>query len=218
MPADEPANAESSPTAIQVNQAEPGGSVYAVSHGDMHIRNAYPVYRLEPFPLETAPVPRTWPLSWLLAAERKVVPFSGRSRELADLTAWRDAPTAGVALLLLHGPGGQGKTRLAGRFAEASHAAGWTVWAAHHLSDPTALTRVTADAPEDQLVVIVDYADLWPQDDLLLLLRNPLLARPRRARVLLVARGQGIWWPTLRHRLGNPRAWSRARSSWARWP
>jgi tetratricopeptide (TPR) repeat protein len=204
MPPGHPAE-EGPPTPIhiQVNEPGPGGTVYAVSGGDMHIRNAYPVYRVEPFPLESAPVSRSWPVSRLLTAEARVVPFSGRARELADLVAWRDTPAAGMSLLFLHGPGGQGKTRLAGRFAELSHGAGWTVWAAHHLSDPTGLTQVAIDPPADRLVVIVDYADRWPPDDLLLLLRNPLLTQPRRTRVLLIGRAPGIWWPTLRHRLGK---------------
>src|SRR6266542_4904672 len=67
--------------------------------------------------------------SYLLDAQRQVVPFRPRSRdaELATLTAWRDDSSARVSLRLVHGPGGQGKTRLASRFASHAHAAGWMV-------------------------------------------------------------------------------------------
>jgi hypothetical protein len=39
-------------------EAAAGASVYAVLHGDIHIRNGWPVYRLEPFPVSPKPVSR----------------------------------------------------------------------------------------------------------------------------------------------------------------
>src|SRR5580692_4849616 len=186
--------------------AEPGSSVYAVLHGDMHIRNGRPVYQVMPFPLDSRALPsrkaRQQP-SRLLAADSRVVPFSGRTHELAELVAWRDHPQPGVSVLLVHAPGGQGKTRLAGQFATDSSAAGWTIWAAHHSSDPTAQHIVALGDSGAALVLIIDYADRWPVDDLQLLLNNPLLRRPQRARVLLLARHPRPWWPSLRHRLSK---------------
>jgi hypothetical protein len=64
-----------------------------------------------------------------LRAANAAVKFTGRDRELADLAAWRpgglaawreDPAHPGVAVRLIHGPGGQGKTRLAGRSALAT--------------------------------------------------------------------------------------------------
>ncbi|MBW4720755.1 hypothetical protein [Saccharothrix obliqua] len=52
----------------------------------------------------------------LLDARHEVVPFHGRVEELATLTRWRDEGGR-ASLLLLHGPPGVGKTRLAHRFA-----------------------------------------------------------------------------------------------------
>ncbi len=53
----------------------------------------------------------------LLDPRHEVVPFHGRARELAVLARWRDeGPPA--SLLLLHGPAGVGKTRLARHFAD----------------------------------------------------------------------------------------------------
>jgi tetratricopeptide (TPR) repeat protein len=186
--------------------AERGSSVYAVLHGDMHIRNGAPVYRIEPFPLAPRVVSvekaRRQP-SRLLDPESQVVGFTGRDRELTALAEWRDDPAPGVSVMLVHAAGGQGKTRLAGRFAADSVRRGWTAWAAHHLSDPTPADVVTPGDAGWALLLVVDYADRWPVDDLLLLLLNPLLRRPQRSRVLLVARPAGPWWPALRHRLGK---------------
>jgi hypothetical protein len=53
-----------------------------------------------------------------LRAANAAVKFTGRDR---DLAAWREDPAhPGVAVRLIHGPGGQGKTRLAGRSALAT--------------------------------------------------------------------------------------------------
>ncbi|MDR6598567.1 tetratricopeptide repeat protein [Saccharothrix longispora] len=50
----------------------------------------------------------------LLDPRHEVVPFLGRAGEVAALTRWRDAGGA-RSVLLLHGPAGVGKTRLAAR-------------------------------------------------------------------------------------------------------
>ncbi|MET9616018.1 tetratricopeptide repeat protein [Kitasatospora indigofera] len=79
----------------------------------------------------------------LLQARHALVPFTGRRKELARLTAWRDAP-GDASVLLLHGTGGQGKTRLAAQFAAAGRAAGWDVLQARHISDPAPLRAAPA--------------------------------------------------------------------------
>ncbi|TVY99986.1 ATP-binding protein [Trebonia kvetii] len=185
---------------------ESGGAAYVVVHGDMHIRGGHPVYRFEQYPLNARPVKREEAErqpSRLLAAESRVVPFAAREHELAWLTAWRDDSTPGISVVLIHGPGGQGKTRLVGQFAVDSADQGWTVWASHHVSDPTAQLVVAPGDAGSQLILVVEYAERWPTDDLQLLLQNPLLRRPRRVRVLLVSRPAEGWWPALRHRLGK---------------
>jgi hypothetical protein len=78
------------------------------------VRRSAGNYSLERF--DTTPRPlsirqaRRQP-SWLLAARHKVVPFEGRSAELLELAAWRDDAEAALSVMLLHGAGGQGKTR-----------------------------------------------------------------------------------------------------------
>jgi tetratricopeptide (TPR) repeat protein len=186
--------------------AESGASVYAVMHGDIHVINGHPAYRFEPFPLASRsvdPVQARQQPSRLLAAENRVVPFCGRSDELRRLAIWRDDPSPGVSVMLLHGAGGQGKSRLAAQFAVESAQRGWTVWAAHHVSDPTAELVVAPGETGQALVVVVEYAERWPVDELQLLLQNPLLRRPQQARLLLVSRPAEGWWPALRHRLGK---------------
>ncbi|MFE3205842.1 tetratricopeptide repeat protein [Embleya sp. NPDC059237] len=177
--------------------------------GDVHVTThtgaERALYRVDAFPMERAAPSvaqaRAQPAR-LLQARYALVDFTGRHAELARLAAWRDGAGA-VSVLLLHGPGGQGKTRLAARFAAATRTGGggWEVVQARHAADPT-----PADAssglgdPAAGVLVVVDYAERWPVDDLLTLLAHSA-AQERRVRVLLVARPAGLWWQTLAHRL-----------------
>lgn len=194
------------PGASQIVRAAPGATVYAVLNGDIHIRNGSPVYRFERIDHDVHPVDPTTARSrpsTLLSVSREVVGFHGRDREMAELVAWRDDAEVAFSTLLLHAPGGQGKSRIAAQLARLSAQEGWTTWTAHHLSDPTGQQVVVPGAPGGRLLLVVDYADRWPLDDLLLLLDNPVLRAQACARVLLLARGAGPWWPALRHRLGK---------------
>ncbi|MEV6976621.1 tetratricopeptide repeat protein [Kitasatospora sp. NPDC093806] len=184
--------------------AERGGSAYVLTHGDIHVRDGVPVYRVGP---AATPAPPLSPEdagrrpSRLLLAEQQTVDFTGRVDELRALEAWRDEDDPGVSVLLLHAPGGQGKTRLAGEFAARAAARGWTCWEARHLSDPGLPDVLALGDPGRRLLLTVDYAERWPLDDLLLLLGNRLLHRPERTRILLVSRPAATWWPLLGGRL-----------------
>ncbi|EWC59810.1 tetratricopeptide repeat family [Actinokineospora spheciospongiae] len=152
-------------------------------------------------PLPRSPAPARDGLadrpSALLDARSAVVPFTGREPELAALTAWRDAKTTGASALLLHGPGGQGKSRLAARFAELSAADGWVVAQARHGVAPDDATG--GRASKRRLLVVVDYADRWAHPELVALFADPALAGPR-VRVLLIGRTVQ-WWAALRGEL-----------------
>ncbi|MGP2439605.1 tetratricopeptide repeat protein [Streptomyces sp. JW3] len=137
--------------------------------------------------------------SQLLDARSQIVPFSGRDEELAALAEWRDATTASMSALLLHGPGGEGKTRLAARFAELSAGAGWQVVQACHRDSPDRPQREPAGIESQRLLVVVDYADRWAHPELVELLRDPLLADPA-VRVLLIGRTVQ-WWAAVRGEL-----------------
>jgi hypothetical protein len=139
----------------------------------------------------------------LLAAASEVVPFGFRNAELTALASWRDDAQVGLAARLLHGPGGQGKTRLAARFAADSAAAGWAAARARHYTDRGSTGVLLGPVGDSRgLLLVVDYAERCPADDLLDLLSGPLMRQEVPTRVLLLARPVGWWW-TLTHRLGQ---------------
>ncbi|MEU4697410.1 tetratricopeptide repeat protein [Nonomuraea dietziae] len=183
---------------VQVNAPGPGGVVNAVQGGVLNVYQWKPAYQIEEFPAEPRPVQparaRAQP-SLLLRAGSRVVPFTGRQDELRRLIGWRDdEDMPGLGVRLLHGPGGQGKTRLATHFAELSREAGWRVWQA------TTNLPVGATAEADErgpgLLVVVDYAERWPVPALYELLQEPVL-HAGRVRVLLLARPAGVWWDSI---------------------
>ncbi|WP_112267936.1 tetratricopeptide repeat protein [Lentzea terrae] len=145
--------------------------------------------------------------SRLLQPRFAVVPFTGRDDELGEAATWRGG-TEPVAVQLLHAAGGQGKTRLADRIAADSLALGWQVWQVRH--DPAAATQ-PEPAPNHvvlgsgtDLLVLVDYGDRWPTDDLMTFIRTmQQLARRREThvRVLVLGRTARHWWPAVVGRL-----------------
>jgi hypothetical protein len=142
-------------------------------------------------------------VSALLGARFQIVPYVGRAQEQADLAEWRDTPTVPRAVRLLHGPGGMGKTRLAMQFAADSQAAGWAVALAHHHSEP-ANVQPAGPVGARGLLLIVDYAERWPREDLESLLRDFTGGQPTPdpgqvvpVRVVLIARPAGWWWSSL---------------------
>lgn len=85
-----------------------------------------------------------------------VVPVGGESTALlAALTAWRAAPHT-LAVAVLRGPAGSGKTRVASEFAASSTQAGWLAG----FVDESASGRVI-ESPSPTLFV-VDYAEAAP--------------------------------------------------------
>jgi len=185
------------------------GDSIQISHvgGDVTVSVDRPPYRV--VPAGSAPVPvsvsraRAQP-SRLLLARHQVVPFTGRERTLDDLAAWIGGAEP-VAALLVHGAGGQGKTRLAGEVTAQCAAAGWVVWQVVHMPTPVAgaapLSR--AELPTGAVLAVVDYADRWPASALLALLTQlrDLYTRARtRVRVLMLARSDGYWWPVVADR------------------
>lgn len=183
-----------------VHAAAGGIGISGVVIGDV-ITGTAPAYRLERFsftPVVDAARFADQP-SRLLDARSQIVPFSGREEELAALADWRDTDTAALSALLLHGPGGEGKTRLAGRFAELSAAAGWEVVQARHHATAERPGEEPGSAGPRGLLVVVDYADRWAHPELVELLRDPRLHGPA-VRVLLIGRTVQ-WWAALRGEL-----------------
>ncbi|GAA4696492.1 Tetratricopeptide (TPR) repeat [Promicromonospora umidemergens] len=125
----------------------------------------------------------------LLAPERGVVPFMGRGRELVELRSWvrsRDP----VALRLLCGPGGVGKTRLVLELGRRLRRTGWTVV---HVPPAAEMAALSAVAEERRVLLVVDDAASRP--DLPAMLDAIGATSPRgRLRVLCTARTGGQWW------------------------
>jgi hypothetical protein len=169
------------------------GFAYGVIGADLHVfSDGSPVYLLSVWRRPPGPSPdwlRELP-SRLLNARHRVVGFTGRQEELEDLRRWRDS-AARVSVRWMHGPGGQGKTRLADEAAEQAVAAGWLVVTAVHgpgqVHPPPGSQDLRGKAAG--VLLIVDYADRWPLSHLIWLLNNALIHRTEvPARVLLLGR------------------------------
>ncbi|MFJ9695585.1 tetratricopeptide repeat protein [Kitasatospora sp. NPDC101183] len=130
----------------------------------------------------------------LLEAGRQTVPFHGREQLLADLTAWcrRD----GFGAWLLHGPGGQGKTRLAHHLGRGLTADGWTVlWPRSGAQRGQLLELRRAARP---LMVVLDYAETRPEQLTALVEAAAEHPGPSPFKLLLLARTAGDWWQQAR--------------------
>ncbi|MFD7626359.1 tetratricopeptide repeat protein [Streptomyces sp. NPDC059851] len=204
------------PPSVRQDVTAVGGFAYGVIGASVHVfGDGVPLYVLE----EWRPAPDVAPEflrelpSRMLNARFAVVEFTGRHEELADLHRWcRDGPR--LAARWLHGPGGQGKSRLAARLAAEAVDAGWKVVTATHGPGSVLPPPGSQDLRPDGsagVLLIVDYADRWPQTHLTWLLSNALLHRSGvRARVLLLARTADAW-PALRASLTNQQAGTSSR-------
>ncbi|WP_405435329.1 trypsin-like peptidase domain-containing protein [Streptomyces avidinii] len=140
----------------------------------------------------------------LLRPEQSVVPFYGRGDLLARLGQWCAAE--GFGGLLLHGAGGQGKTRLAGRLAADlagtpvvgtdGRSVPWQVWWPDPHAEPQDLAVVRDVAAP--LLVVLDYAETRPAQAEALLRAAARHPREHRLKILLMARADGDWWTALR--------------------
>lgn len=189
-----------------------GGFAYGVINADIHVfANGEPLYLLgnwRPEPDAAVDWLRQMP-SRMLNARRAVVPFTGRDRELDDLRQWRDSGPPRLSVRWLHGPGGQGKTRLAAQLAAESLAAGWKAIAAFHGLDadqPEPGSQDMALTGTTGLLLLVDYADRWLLSNLTWLLKNALLHQLGvPTRVLMIGRGLDAW-PAISAILDNHQA------------
>ncbi|MGW2396214.1 hypothetical protein ACWCYY_06640 [Kitasatospora sp. NPDC001664] len=139
--------------------------------------------------------------SRLLDARFAVVGFTGREPELVSLRVWcaQDRPHA---VRWLHGPGGQGKTRLADQLAEEQRQSGWQVVSVDGPEGgggPGRPAGPGGTAPDERaagLLVLVEQADRRPVSELARLLASAVPPVPGvPTRVLLLARGDGLRYP-----------------------
>ncbi|WP_157815354.1 tetratricopeptide repeat protein [Kitasatospora sp. CB02891] len=126
----------------------------------------------------------------LLRAARQVVPFHGRTELLGELVEWCER--GGFGAWLLHGPGGQGKTRLAHELAARLSERQWAVlWprpdaGAEELTDCRLAAR--------PLLIVLDYAEHRTAQLAALVAAAAAHRGPTAFKLLLLARTDGDWW------------------------
>ncbi|MGX1886960.1 acyl carrier protein [Streptomyces sp. NPDC055287] len=126
----------------------------------------------------------------LLTADRQTVPFRGRVELMDRLEAW--CGLGGFGTWLLHGPGGQGKTRLARHLASTLAANGWAVlWP--HAEATASEVRALRHAAKPMLVV-VDYAEARTGQLAGLVEAAAEHGGGTPFKILLLARTAGDWW------------------------
>ncbi|MFE0649533.1 hypothetical protein ACFVZH_13195 [Streptomyces sp. NPDC059534] len=126
----------------------------------------------------------------LLQAGQQTVPFHGREELLERLTSW--CARGGFGAWLLHGPGGQGKTRLAHHLGRQLAADRWTVLWPHPDASPEQL-RETRHAAKP-LLVVVDYAETRTRQLTALVEAAAEHSGTTPFKILLLARTDGDWW------------------------
>ena len=149
---------------------------------------------LEPGYLKPAPGAMRSPLQ-LIKARTGIVPFTGRDK-LVKLTDWvngqPEEDREDLAVAVVTGVGGSGKTRLAAELCSNLEKNGWVagfIPKTTELSEAelTWLTRV-----ESHLLLVLDYAEESHKEELTRLLRR-LRERAAPTRVVLTARSAGAW-------------------------
>ncbi len=137
------------------------------------------------------------PDSWLLRAEYGIAPFHpARSDELNDIDAWSEGPDR-LAIRLLFGRGGAGKTRLALEAVTRRRRQGWRAgFLGRHeagaLRGP--LSRLFSE--RQPVLLIVDYAETR-REELVPVIEEAAGFAGERCRILLVARAKAEWWDVL---------------------
>lgn len=126
----------------------------------------------------------------LLQAGRQVVTFHGREELLGRLGRW--CRQEGFGSWLLHGPAGQGKTRLAHHLAATLAPDGWAVLWPRISATPAELRAVGRAAKP--LLVVLDYAETRTAQLAALLEAAADHSGAAPFKVLLLARAAGDWW------------------------
>jgi glycosyltransferase involved in cell wall biosynthesis/tetratricopeptide (TPR) repeat protein len=138
--------------------------------------------------------------SQLLRAEEGLLDFdSARDPDVEKLNAWLDDSEYPLAVRLIIGPGGQGKTRLALELCRRRRTMGWKAGLLESSLEPSAIPAAWLTLLEYQqpLFIVIDYAET--RQPTLLALLNSALRKPSESpiRVLLLARDGGEWWENL---------------------
>ncbi|MEU4693741.1 tetratricopeptide repeat protein [Actinoplanes sp. NPDC023714] len=132
----------------------------------------------------------------LLQADQQVVPFFGRGWVLQTLESWAAEKDA-MAVRLVVGAGGVGKTRLAREFG--TRLSGWDCVWVRPGGEATMAEAIAADSITQRRLLVVDYAETRDRAGLAALMcaAQRVCSADSRTRVLLLARHAGLWWETM---------------------
>lgn len=148
------------------------------------------------------PIP-TWKIeaglssSRLLRAEEAVIPFDkNRDPFLEDLIQWALSTDYPIAIKLLTGVGGTGKTRLALELCNRLQTQGWQVG---FLANDDRIANIVSSliGSKQQICLVIDYAETRQSQllELIKAFKSKNLSVP--IRILLLARDSGEWWSLL---------------------
>lgn len=187
-------------------RADEAATIYQAGH-DLIVQRFGPPWRVSTLQLKrrisvsVAAKDRTRP-SKLLRTRDEVVEFTGRADEKAEFTAWRDADEA-VLVRLVHAPGGEGKTRFARYLGRTWRDDGWVTLEAQHTHDlPGAMGGMpTVGDDAAGVLIIIDYAERWPEDDLWGFIGQSVDHWKLPLRFLLLSRPAGVWWEQVEYLL-----------------
>jgi len=149
---------------------------------------------LEPGYLKPAPGATRSPLQ-LIKARTGIVPFTGRDK-LTELTDWANAqPGEGredLAVAVVTGVGGSGKTRLAAELCSNLEKNGWVAGFIPKTTELSEAELAWLTRGESHLLLVLDYAEESHKEEFARLLRR-LRERAAPTRVVLTARSAGAW-------------------------
>ncbi len=149
---------------------------------------------LEPGYLKPAPGAVRSPLQ-LIKARTGIVPFTGRDK-LTGLTDWANGqPGEGredLAVAVVTGVGGSGKTRLAAELCSNLEKNGWVAGFIPKTAELSEAELAWLTRVESHLLLVLDYAEESHKEALTRLLRR-LRERGAPTRVVLTARSAGAW-------------------------
>ena len=149
---------------------------------------------LEPGYLKSSPGAVRSPLQ-LIKARTGIVPFTGRDK-LTELTDWANAqPGEGredLAVAVVTGVGGSGKTRLAAELCSNLEKNGWVAGFIPKTTELSEAELAWLTRVESHLLLVLDYAEESRRADLADLLHR-LRERGAPTRVVLTARSAGAW-------------------------
>jgi glycosyltransferase involved in cell wall biosynthesis len=138
--------------------------------------------------------------SQLLRAEEAVLAFdAARQADVDSANEWIDDSKFALALRLITGPGGQGKTRLALELCGRRQEAGWYAGFIDRDLEPAAVPGAWRSIVERRrpMLIVLDYAETR-QNLLLSILREAISDQSDYpVRILLLARDAGEWWENL---------------------